>query len=137
MKLRVPMPRWFTAYGTRFMPFADAASPELPMARLLRLSLFQVVIGMVTALLVGTGRAAQLGIVIKGPQILESTRRIDTFVLDKTGTITENQMHVRQVDSPDSARASKAIAISVVAGCVFVHGDRGRRWKQADRGQNV
>jgi hypothetical protein len=33
MKLRVPMPRWFTAYGTRFMPFADAASPELPMAR--------------------------------------------------------------------------------------------------------
>ena len=54
MKLRVPMPRWFTAHGTRFMPFADAASPELPMARLLRLSLFQVVIGMVTALLVGT-----------------------------------------------------------------------------------
>ena len=54
MKLRVPMPRWLTAYGTRFMPFADAASPELPLARLLRLSLFQVVIGMVTALLVGT-----------------------------------------------------------------------------------
>jgi BCD family chlorophyll transporter-like MFS transporter len=54
MRLRIPMPRWFTAYGTRFMPFADAASPELPMARLLRLSLFQVVIGMVTALLVGT-----------------------------------------------------------------------------------
>ncbi|MFN6407410.1 MAG: PucC family protein, partial [Limnohabitans sp.] len=54
MKLRIPVPRWITAYGTRFMPFADAASPELPMARLLRLSLFQVVIGMVTALLVGT-----------------------------------------------------------------------------------
>lgn len=54
MKLHVPMPRWLTAYGTRFMPFADAASPELPMSRLLRLSLFQVVIGMVTALLVGT-----------------------------------------------------------------------------------
>lgn len=54
MKLRIPVPRWLTAYGTRFMPFADAASPELPMARLLRLSLFQVVIGMVTALLVGT-----------------------------------------------------------------------------------
>ena len=54
MKLRLPVPRWLTAYGTRFMPFADAASPELPMARLLRLSLFQVVIGMVTALLVGT-----------------------------------------------------------------------------------
>ena len=54
MKLRIPVPRWITAYGTRFMPFADAASAELPMARLLRLSLFQVVIGMVTALLVGT-----------------------------------------------------------------------------------
>ena len=54
MKLRIPVPRWITAYGTRFMPFADAASPELPMGRLLRLSLFQVVIGMVTALLVGT-----------------------------------------------------------------------------------
>ncbi len=54
MKLRLPMPRWLTAYGTRFMPFADAASPELPMGRLLRLSLFQVVIGMVIALMVGT-----------------------------------------------------------------------------------
>jgi MFS transporter, BCD family, chlorophyll transporter len=53
MKLLAP-PRWLTAYGTRFMPFADAASPELPLGRLLRLSLFQVVIGMVTALLVGT-----------------------------------------------------------------------------------
>jgi Cu+-exporting ATPase len=41
-----------------------------------------------TALLVGTGRGAQLGILIKGPQILESTRRVDTIVLDKTGTVT-------------------------------------------------
>ena len=41
-----------------------------------------------TALLVGTGRGAQLGILIKGPQILESTRRIDTVLLDKTGTVT-------------------------------------------------
>ena len=50
-----------------------------------------------TALLVGTGRAAQLGIVIKGPQILESTRRIDTFVLDKTGTITTGRMSLIDV----------------------------------------
>jgi Cu+-exporting ATPase len=50
-----------------------------------------------TALLVGTGRAAQLGIVIKGPQILESTRRIDTFVLDKTGTITTGHMSLIDV----------------------------------------
>ncbi len=45
-----------------------------------------------TALLVGTGRGAQLGILIKGPEILESTRRIDTIVLDKTGTVTMGKM---------------------------------------------
>jgi P-type Cu+ transporter len=45
-----------------------------------------------TALLVGTGRGAQLGIVIKGPEVLESTRRVDTIVLDKTGTVTAGKM---------------------------------------------
>src|SRR5690606_27940277 len=45
-----------------------------------------------TALLVGTGRGAQLGILIKGPEVLESTRRVDTVVLDKTGTITTGRM---------------------------------------------
>jgi Cu+-exporting ATPase len=45
-----------------------------------------------TALLVGTGRGAQLGILIKGPEVLESTRRIDTVVLDKTGTVTTGKM---------------------------------------------
>ena len=50
-----------------------------------------------TALLVGTGRAAQLGILIKGPQILESTRRVDTVVLDKTGTITTGAMRLVEV----------------------------------------
>ena len=45
-----------------------------------------------TALLVGTGRGAQLGILIKGPEILESTRRVDTIVLDKTGTVTAGRM---------------------------------------------
>ncbi|WP_370416097.1 heavy metal translocating P-type ATPase [Streptomyces fradiae] len=47
-----------------------------------------------TALLVGTGRGAQLGIVIRGPQILESTRRIDTVLLDKTGTVTTGKMRL-------------------------------------------
>lgn len=47
-----------------------------------------------TALLVGTGRGSQLGILIKGPQVLEQTRRIDTIVLDKTGTITSGAMSV-------------------------------------------
>ncbi|MBB5780803.1 heavy metal translocating P-type ATPase [Nonomuraea jabiensis] len=45
-----------------------------------------------TALLVGTGRGAQLGILIKGPEVLESTRKVDTVVLDKTGTVTEGKM---------------------------------------------
>ncbi|MDQ3166681.1 MAG: heavy metal translocating P-type ATPase [Actinomycetota bacterium] len=50
-----------------------------------------------TALLVGTGRGAQLGILIKGPQVLESTRRVDTVVLDKTGTVTTGRMRLVQV----------------------------------------
>ncbi|MGW0162505.1 heavy metal translocating P-type ATPase [Mycobacterium sp. NPDC003323] len=50
-----------------------------------------------TALLVGTGRGAQLGILIKGPQVLESTRRVDTVVLDKTGTVTTGKMSVVDV----------------------------------------
>ena len=47
-----------------------------------------------TALMVGTGRGAQLGVLIKGPEILEQTRRFNTIVLDKTGTVTEGRMRV-------------------------------------------
>jgi P-type Cu+ transporter len=47
-----------------------------------------------TALMVGTGRGAQLGILIKGPEVLEQTRRVDTVVLDKTGTVTEGKMEL-------------------------------------------
>jgi len=50
-----------------------------------------------TALLVGTGRGAQLGLLIKGPEVLESTRRIDTIVLDKTGTVTTGEMALHDV----------------------------------------
>jgi Cu+-exporting ATPase len=50
-----------------------------------------------TALLVGTGRGAQLGIIIRGPEVLESTRQVDTIVLDKTGTITTGTMSVVDV----------------------------------------
>lgn len=56
-----------------------------------------------TALLVGTGRAAQLGVVIRGPEVLESTRRIDTVVLDKTGTVTTGVMHLAQAVFFDGA----------------------------------
>jgi Cu+-exporting ATPase len=59
-----------------------------------------------TALLVGTGRGAQLGVLIKGPEVLESTRKVDTVVLDKTGTVTTGRMrlldvHVAGRESPD------------------------------------
>ncbi|MDP3892818.1 cation-translocating P-type ATPase [Nocardioides sp.] len=50
-----------------------------------------------TALMVGTGRGAQLGILIKGPEVLESTRRVDTVVLDKTGTVTTGAMELADV----------------------------------------
>ena len=56
-----------------------------------------------TALLVGTGRGAQLGVLIKGPEILESTRRVDTIVLDKTGTVTTGRMSLVEVVGDDDA----------------------------------
>jgi Cu+-exporting ATPase len=67
-----------------------------------------------TALLVGTGRGAQLGLLIKGPEILESTRRVDTIVLDKTGTVTTGRMslvHIAadRVDTEDALRLAAAV----------------------------
>ncbi|MGH3386495.1 MAG: heavy metal translocating P-type ATPase [Nocardioidaceae bacterium] len=60
-----------------------------------------------TALMVGTGRGAQLGLLIRGPEVLESTRRVDTIVLDKTGTVTEGRMRLVDVvtDGTDKAVA--------------------------------
>ncbi|MGV9607600.1 heavy metal translocating P-type ATPase [Streptomyces sp. NPDC003631] len=54
-----------------------------------------------TALMVGTGRGAQLGILIKGPEVLESTRRVDTVVLDKTGTVTTGRMALQGVHTAE------------------------------------
>jgi Cu+-exporting ATPase len=64
-----------------------------------------------TALMVGTGRGAQLGIVIRGPEVLESTRAVDTILLDKTGTVTSGRMSVTAVtpDDPDLLRVAAAV----------------------------
>ena len=59
-----------------------------------------------TALLVGTGRGAQLGLLIKGPEVLESTRTIDTIILDKTGTVTTGRMAVTDVRGDDPATSA-------------------------------
>jgi len=66
-----------------------------------------------TALLVGTGRGAQLGILIKGPEVLESTRRVDTIVLDKTGTVTMGKMAL--VEVVPAAGVDRDEALRVVA----------------------
>ena len=64
-----------------------------------------------TALMVGTGRGAQLGLLIKGPEILESTRRIDTIVLDKTGTVTTGQMTLLDVIVADGVDRDEALRL--------------------------
>lgn len=68
-----------------------------------------------TAILVGTGRGAELGILIKGPEILESTRQIDTIVLDKTGTITEGQMSVAAVQATAGHSEQEVLRLAAAA----------------------
>ena len=65
-----------------------------------------------TALLVGTGRGAQLGVLIKGPEILEQTRRIDTVVLDKTGTVTEGRLQLLDVVPLDGAGRGEVLRLA-------------------------
>jgi Cu+-exporting ATPase len=65
-----------------------------------------------TALMVGTGRGAQLGILIKGPEVLESTRRIDTVVLDKTGTVTTGTMTLLDVITADGERPDDVLRLA-------------------------
>ena len=65
-----------------------------------------------TALMVGTGRGAQLGILIKGPEVLESTRRIDTIVLDKTGTVTTGTMTLLDVITASGEQPDEVLRLA-------------------------
>ncbi|MGW8483138.1 heavy metal translocating P-type ATPase [Microbacterium sp. NPDC055903] len=65
-----------------------------------------------TALLVGTGRGAQLGILIKGPEVLESTRRVDTVVLDKTGTVTTGRMTLAEAIAEPGTDAEELLRLA-------------------------
>ncbi|CAL9460722.1 heavy metal translocating P-type ATPase [Streptomyces sp. enrichment culture] len=68
-----------------------------------------------TALLVGTGRGAQLGILIKGPEVLESTRRVDTVVLDKTGTVTTGRMTLHEVYAAEGTDEEELLRLAGAA----------------------
>ena len=65
-----------------------------------------------TALMVGTGRGAQLGILIKGPEVLEGTRRVDTIMLDKTGTVTEGRMRLVDVRPLNGATRPEVLRLA-------------------------
>ncbi|GIJ00005.1 Cu+-exporting ATPase [Sediminihabitans luteus] len=74
-----------------------------------------------TALLVGTGRGAQLGVLIKGPEVLESTRRVDTIVLDKTGTVTQRRMALETVVAAPGSAEDDVLAHAAVVEALSEH----------------
>ena len=82
-----------------------------------------------TALMVGTARGAQLGLLIKGPEVLESTREVDTVLLDKTGTVTTGRMSLVEVVAEDRAEALRLVgALEDASEHPVGRASRVRRW---------
>ena len=79
-----------------------------------------------TALMVGTGRGAQLGILIKGPEVLEQTRKVDTVVLDKTGTVTTGEMTLAEVHVASGQDSSEHPIARAIADAAREAGDLGK-----------
>jgi Cu+-exporting ATPase len=98
-----------------------------------------------TALLVGTGRGAQMGILIKGPEVLESTRTVDTIVLDKTGTVTRGHMTLQEVVVADGEDVAEAVRLASAVEAASEHpigqaiakGSSGRTLPRVDDFSNV
>ena len=86
-----------------------------------------------TALLVGTGRGAQLGILIKGPEVLESTRRVDTIVLDKTGTVTTGRMQLREIVVAGGRDRNELLRLAGALEHASEHPDRARHRRARPR----